>query len=189
MIRPLLQWPQVRVPFASIGLTPPPQNHCCNASRSPRCSMVTLLCFILPGNLSRYDMSTRESQFLSNGNVAIVEYPQGFQSHQILWQTTGHSLEAWTVTYSPQPPRDFPYSLYSGGDDSALAHKLDRPDMAANCEASNRDTKTHGAGVTAILPLPIPGNRGEEALPQGATMSTSGSTIQSVSREYWQKRN
>lgn len=40
--------------------------------------------------------------------------------------------------------------------------------MAANCEASNRDTKTHGAGVTAILPLPIPGNRGGEALLTGS---------------------
>ncbi|KAI9876086.1 MAG: hypothetical protein M1830_007390 [Pleopsidium flavum] len=117
---------------------------------------------------SRYEHS-RIAVSLSNGNVAIVEYPQDFQSYQILWQSSGHSLEAWTVAYSIQSPEDSPYSLYSGGDDSALCiHNIDGNDLTLDCALLSRDTKTHGAGVTAILPLPIPGTRGQEILLTGS---------------------
>ncbi|KAK1971809.1 WD40 repeat-like protein [Colletotrichum sublineola] len=69
-----------------------------------------------------------------------------------------HSLEAWTVAFSPA---EDPFMVYSGGDDSELRY--------ASCTHSSEDgekagvglrtlspplnLRGHGAGVTAILPI------------------------------------
>ena len=49
-----------------------------------------------------------------------------------------------------------PCFLYSGGDDSALCiREVVRDDEALSYDAVDRDSKSHGAGVTAIVPLPV----------------------------------
>ena len=117
---------------------------------------------------SRDDFS-RIAVSLSNGNVAIIAYAADFQSHQILWQSAVHSLEAWMVIYSPEQEHDYPCFLYSGGDDSALCiRKLVRQDGSLGYENLARDTKSHGAGVTAILPLSATGGAGERNLLTGS---------------------
>lgn len=79
-----------------------------------------------------------------------------------------HSLEAWTVAFSPREEKKGPadgsaFVIYSGGDDSALRYA-----SCVNDEIGDGETKSvattqypplnisgHGAGVTAILPVPI----------------------------------
>ncbi|KAF1846924.1 uncharacterized protein K460DRAFT_275386 [Cucurbitaria berberidis CBS 394.84] len=57
-----------------------------------------------------------------------------------------HDLEAWTVAFLPDGS-----GLLSGGDDSALRF-TELAEGSAN-SVSWADTKIHGAGVTAILPI------------------------------------
>lgn len=113
-------------------------------------SFAWVACFSYPTDDPRIAVS------LSNGNVAIIALSNNFQSHQIQWQSNVHPLEAWTVAYSPRTLEDLPCFLYSGGDDSALSiRKLVRHDTTLSYDPVARDFKSHGAGVTAILPLPI----------------------------------
>ncbi len=78
-----------------------------------------------------------------------------------LAKTEAHSQEAWTLAWASKGAE-----LYSGGDDSALCRHIlsDRPvsespkdgDIVShenNFQTPLRDTHTHMAGVTAILPL------------------------------------
>lgn len=106
---------------------------------------------------------------LSNGDVAIIAFAVNLQSHQILWQSNVHPLEVWTVAYSPQTREDLPCFLYSGGDDSALCiRRLVRHDAGLSYDPVARDSKSHGAGVTTILPLPIAGNTDGDLLLTGS---------------------
>ncbi|OHF04377.1 hypothetical protein CORC01_00229 [Colletotrichum orchidophilum] len=81
-----------------------------------------------------------------------------------------HSLEAWTVAFSPsdQPTSQEngasrePFILYSGGDDSALRYtscsrKTQHTDHDGDVEAlyAPLNIPGHGAGVTAILPISV----------------------------------
>ncbi|KAF9873605.1 WD-40 repeat-containing protein [Colletotrichum karsti] len=80
-----------------------------------------------------------------------------------------HSLEAWTVAFSPheedkgQADSTSSFVVYSGGDDSALRYASCTKDKAGNHETISTVTtqypplniRDHGAGVTAILPVPI----------------------------------
>lgn len=103
----------------------------------------------------------------------------------IYTKTEAHSLEAWTLawTYSKTESGieygDSP-ELYSGGDDSVLCrHGLcgrpvlgspndgNMPSPDYDFQAPIRDTKTHMAGVTAILPLQ-PVFHGEQVLLTGS---------------------
>ncbi|KAL9035171.1 MAG: hypothetical protein Q9214_006710 [Letrouitia sp. 1 TL-2023] len=72
-----------------------------------------------------------------------------------------HSLEAWTVAFSHGESPDL---LYSGGDDSSLckhatsqwSQDQSRANLASTSSGSGyvfHDSKSHGAGVTAILPI------------------------------------
>ncbi|KAL2880889.1 hypothetical protein SGCOL_003916 [Colletotrichum sp. CLE4] len=67
-----------------------------------------------------------------------------------------HSLEAWTVAFSP-PDQATPFILYSGGDDSALRYTSCSRNEDAGIEAlyTPLNVPGHGAGVTAILPIPL----------------------------------
>ena len=87
---------------------------------------------------------------------------------------SNHSLEAWTVLWSPIRESDNSATLYSGGDDSQLRrlrttlppvksipaqpsmegaeeHKSEPVEQMEDTHIS--DAKTHSAGVTAILPI------------------------------------
>lgn len=112
---------------------------------------------------------------LSSGQIEVFDYlTPGNPSRTI----QAHSLEAWTVSWSLVGDVEKPRILYSGGDDSAicmyseenLKPRLDLGDEPAIhdiYEPIDCDMKTHGAGVTAILPVAI-GNAGEEILLTGS---------------------
>lgn len=119
--------------------------------------------------VSRPSDHTTIAVSLSNGNVAIIAFSTNFQSPQLLWQSTVHPLEAWTVTYSPATREGLPCFLYSGGDDSALCtRKLDSEEATLTYDSVARDSKSHGAGVTAILPLPMVNNMDGDILLTGS---------------------
>ena len=100
----------------------------------------------------------------SDGRIAI--FKSGHQPPADIVETAAHSLEVWTVAWRTNGGLDLRPELYSGGDDSALCrHELlvrpvsesldDAPPLIHeyDFQGSLRDTKTHTAGVTAILPL------------------------------------
>lgn len=119
----------------------------------------------------------------SDGLIAIFD-TKG-QSPMTLTEAEAHSLEAWTLAWMyPQTESEAEYGLspelVSGGDDSVLCrHGLcirpvlgslndgNTPSHHYNFQASIRDTKTHMAGVTAILPLQ-PVFHGEQLLLTGS---------------------
>lgn len=113
---------------------------------------------------------------LSTGQIGIFDYripdaPMRF--------VPAHSLEAWTIAWSTTTDLDGSPYLYSGGDDSALSVHNTRdilhmgaPDTSPSVEmvyeCTSRDAKTHGAGVTAILPLTVESARNREILLTGS---------------------
>ncbi|KAL1384772.1 hypothetical protein HDK64DRAFT_206983 [Phyllosticta capitalensis] len=89
-----------------------------------------------------------------------------------------HALEAWVTAFAPDGG-----ALYSGGDDAALKGvglpEDDDDDDASSGEEEEhmfsppwhwQDARTHGVGVTFILPLPLP-------LPQTASPSATPSLL------------
>ena len=109
----------------------------------------------------------------SDGQVAIFSTKS--QSPTTCTKTEAHSLEAWTLSWTLEGA-----DLYSGGDDSTLCrHALslrsvsgslnedEIPSHEYHFHAPLRDTKTHTAGVTAILPLQL-ASPGEQALLTGS---------------------
>lgn len=115
----------------------------------------------------------------SDGRVAIFESKH--EPPAISVETAAHSLQAWTLAWTTKGEFDLRPELYSGGDDSALCRHdlLVRPASEIlndgslpltheyDFQASLRDTKSHMAGVTAILPL-TPIFRGEKLLLTGS---------------------
>lgn len=106
---------------------------------------------------------------LSDGRVCLVHLEPTFLSsleslgrnnhdaHDARFSVTdlvSHSLEAWTLSF-PAPPTQ---GIYSGGDDATL---LFSPPPSINDSVPTnsahptvwKDSKTHAAGVTALLPL------------------------------------
>ncbi|KAK2770841.1 WD-40 repeat-containing protein [Colletotrichum kahawae] len=99
-----------------------------------------------------------------------------------------HSLEAWTVAFSPPEPnisqngvaggdaQSDPFIVYSGGDDSAFRYAscVDKKaggevsDVAVSPQYPPLNISGHGAGVTAILPIPM-------RLADGARIVVTGS--------------
>lgn len=109
----------------------------------------------------------------SDGRVAIFDTK--YQPPMTYTKTEAHSFEAWTLAWTSKGAE-----LYSGGDGSELCrHDLsvrpvsgslndgNIPSHRYEFEASVRDTKTHDAGVTAILPLQ-PVFHGERVLLTGS---------------------
>lgn len=112
---------------------------------------------------------------LSSGQVRILDYKT---SDNTLRSIQSHSLEAWTVAWSIAACNDESCILYSGGDDSALCKhsevclkstlkKDGEPLVDEVSQSTSCDVKTHGAGVTAILPIAT-GTAGEEILLTGS---------------------
>ena len=109
----------------------------------------------------------------SDGRVAIFDTK--YQPPMTYTKTEAHSFEAWALAWTSKGAE-----LYSGGDGSELCrHDLsvrpvsgslndgNIPSHRYGFEASVRDTKTHDAGVTAILPLQ-PVFHGERVLLTGS---------------------
>ncbi|KAL9587649.1 MAG: hypothetical protein Q9212_000103 [Teloschistes hypoglaucus] len=92
---------------------------------------------------------------LSDGAVGVLDVDQDMVVFKI---PQAHSLEAWVVAWSK---KNEPLALYTGGDDSAICchHFWDqtRPTETSQDSSSSiavlQDRKSHGAGITAILPL------------------------------------
>lgn len=101
----------------------------------------------------------------SDGQIAIFNTEN--ESPITYAKTVAHSLEAWALAWSSKGQVNPSPCLYSGGDDSALCtHDLSVswpvdpsfdnsiiPSARYGFKTSLQDTKTHMAGVTAILPL------------------------------------
>ena len=113
---------------------------------------------------------------LSNGKIAIFTLDS---PDTTLRTVEAHSLEVWTVAWSVTPGTEGIAVLYSGGDDSALCrHSEHLPPQDVQVdedgrigdvyEPLSRDAKTHGAGVTAILPIPVTGSNGQKLLLTGS---------------------
>ncbi len=89
----------------------------------------------------------------SSGSIAV--FSDTHIEHELIEPISAHSQEAWTVAWSRQRVQcdndignELP--LYSGGDDSVLL----KHDTRIH-DSQSRDYKTHAAGVTAIVVLPI----------------------------------
>lgn len=107
----------------------------------------------------------------SSSDGSIATFDTKGQSHMTSTEAKAHSLEAWTLAWTyakTESETEYGLSpeLYSGGDDSVLCrHGLRVRPVLGNLNDGNtlshhysfqapiRDTKTHMAGVTAILPL------------------------------------
>lgn len=113
---------------------------------------------------------------LSNGQIAMFDYkvPDGSVRY-----IQAHTLEAWTVAWSATSDMGGHPSLYSGGDDSAVCEhgerylplstqEADELSTGRGWEKISCDTKTHSAGVTAILVLSLDHVTEEEIILTGS---------------------
>ncbi|GAB7324742.1 hypothetical protein MBLNU13_g08599t1 [Cladosporium sp. NU13] len=96
---------------------------------------------------------------LSDGTVSLCQSddstnPWSSSSQTTITELTTHSLEPWTLAFSPDTSH-----IFSGGDDAALQSMQVSCDSESDGDASPSsmtlwtDRRTHEAGVTAILPL------------------------------------
>ena len=113
---------------------------------------------------------------LSTGQIGIFDHQTPFTTLRIV---QSHSLEVWTISWSAVASTDGVTNLYSGGDDSMLCrhsedlkfenvHVEGEGPAEIEYEPLSRDTKTHGAGVTAILPISMPNSNLQEILITGS---------------------
>lgn len=115
----------------------------------------------------------------SDGRIAIFDTK--YQPPTTYTSTGAHSFEAWTLAWTSKGAEDeLRPEIYSGGDGAELCrHGLsvfpvtgslndgNIPSHRYEFEAPSRDTRTHMAGVTAILPLQ-PVFHGEQVLLTGS---------------------
>lgn len=107
----------------------------------------------------------------SDGSIAV--FPDTQKKDEVIDSIPAHSFEAWTVALSRHLPRKLAGRssnassvalLYSGGDDSALI----RHELGTTVSQKN-DSRSHYAGVTAIVILPvIDEDKDEEILATGS---------------------
>ena len=116
---------------------------------------------------------------LSDGRVGVVDSKESevglLKSSSSAKFSTPHSLEAWTVAWSLFENENGGRGLYSGGDDSLLSKQVPKllsillkesngTSEALSYQSIGSDSKTHGAGVTAILPIRVLSNANDEEL-------------------------
>jgi len=109
---------------------------------------------------------------LSNGQVGYISYTI---SEQVIRLKPTHSAEAWTFAWSGRDDEQR-YCFYSGGDDSVLCktggsmNHQEREDVVLQVLLNelSRDTKTHSAGVTAILPTMARETGGQQVVITGS---------------------
>ncbi|KAF4822225.1 Diphthine methyltransferase [Colletotrichum tropicale] len=125
----------------------------------------------------------------STGEVRVVRLDDAWQIIEGNVTTVmTHSLEAWTVAICPPEPNESqlgvaggdvqsdPFIVFSGGDDSALRYAScadkksgdEDSDAAVSLQYPPLNISGHGAGVTAILPIPV-------RLADGARIVVTGS--------------
>ncbi|KAI9745996.1 MAG: hypothetical protein M1818_000677 [Claussenomyces sp. TS43310] len=112
---------------------------------------------------------------LSTGSATLLKFNEDLTEVEVIKKDLNlHSngfmnLECWTLAFSPAKhdalvPKDLTQSLYTGGDDSKLRcttfldagmSGLPFQKLAAVAPGGSRGMTGHGAGVTAILPLPL----------------------------------
>ncbi|KAJ4411349.1 hypothetical protein N0V82_009000 [Gnomoniopsis sp. IMI 355080] len=116
----------------------------------------------------------------ASGQVILAQLHDDYQGLDVLANPLlEHSLEAWVVAFSPpappaptappqpsssslEPIRAPPITIFSGGDDSALKYTTYDPSSPSSSENPHAPYPpmtlggSHTAGVTAILPLPLP---------------------------------
>lgn len=115
-----------------------------------------------------YQVSNGTSQIAVSGSSgSIAVFSDTYREHRVIDPNLAHSQEAWTVAWSRQGlsgdnDLETEPSLYSGGDDSVLLKHDTRVQHSLI-----RDQKTHTAGVTAIVVLPIL-HEGQEVLITGS---------------------
>lgn len=100
------------------------------------------------------------------GAIILAQIRADFQSLEVLANPIlKHSLEAWVVAFSGTPVGNGDeFTVFSGGDDSALRYTTYNLSQSASDEESRHTSfppatlrgRHHTAGVTAILPLTIP---------------------------------
>lgn len=135
------------------------------------------------GSVYAATLSSGELVMIASASASPSTSPSspGLLSKTLEWsfQTfTAHSLEAWSVSFSSSKIflNDLGLQLYTGGDDSTLlSHDIvpSDPDGTGDYHWQSTitltDTKTHTAGVTAILPLPYqPGDPSKEIIVTGS---------------------
>ncbi|OHW99520.1 WD-40 repeat-containing protein [Colletotrichum incanum] len=110
----------------------------------------------------------------SAGEVRVVTLDDSWQIiEDALEPVITHTLEAWTVAFSPT---ETPFVIYSGGDDSALRYAScarssengDEDNLRVNILNPSLNITGHGAGVTAILPVPVRLSDGSRILVTGS---------------------
>ena len=128
--------------------------------------LVLSFAFERPGSIAS-DLSPLLVASLSDGHLIVCSSGEVFG---VISRIPAHSQEAWTVTWSIPSAEQSSHGdlhaqgLLSGGDDSMLAkHTGIRARYTGSLSAAevdmdlyqarSQDVKTHGAGVTAIMPV------------------------------------
>lgn len=99
----------------------------------------------------------------ASGRVILAQIHDDYQGLDVLENPIlEHSLEAWVVAFSPPRPQapsleplQGPFTVLTGGDDSALKYTSYDPSSETPTPYSPITLRDHTAGVTAILPLPL----------------------------------
>lgn len=122
----------------------------------------------------------------SEGNIYILRLGEGYQTSQVSdGPIIKHSLEAWCVAMSPIYPDhmdggDKLFTLMTGGDDSALQYLTCNMEEQVDDDSPSKESlpvdvpfspitvRGHGAGVTAILFLPLPLDEPEDMVVTGS---------------------
>lgn len=112
------------------------------------------------------------------GKVVLAQaHAEDYQGLDALEESVlEHSLETWVTAFSPSPQeaepegqqqqgQHPPFTIFSGGDDSALRYTTYDPSSSTSSSSSDPPNHTpylpltirssHAAGVTSILPLPV----------------------------------
>jgi diphthamide biosynthesis protein 7 len=119
---------------------------------------------------------------LSTGSIALLQFSHDHSTLIVLRDDMSphDGLEAWTLAFSPtyhSKQRGIAQSIYSGGDDSRLRCvtfrsledlSLSSHDLAKQSPGGLVGMTGHNAGITAILPLPIHTDAGQDILLTGS---------------------
>lgn len=112
----------------------------------------------------------------ASGQVILAQIHNDYQGLDIVENPVlEHSLEAWFVAFSPpttlssSEPNRAPLTIFSGGDDSALRYTTYDPTSSdLPTPYSPITLRNHTAGVTAILPLPLPNSSSQHIVLTGS---------------------
>lgn len=128
----------------------------------------------------------------AGGQVILVRArAEDYQALDVLEESVlEHSLEAWVAAFSPpgaEPEaqhqhhqHQHPFTIFSGGDDSALKYTTYDPSPSSPSSDTPTNTpyppltiRSHNAGVTSILPLPFPPQLHPSSAPQHLVLTGS----------------